>query len=276
MSGDSAPYGSAPSDGQNDAAGYGPPGGYAAQSASAAGPGTGSQPAYGAPPAGGYAQPGYGAPQQGYGSPEQAYGQQTYGQQAYGQQAYGQQAYGQQNYGQQNYGQQTYGQQAYGQPGYGQAGYAQPPGYGGPAALPGDVEVVGQRIGQYLLDSLLAIVPLFVLIIVGTTLASLGSTSLAVIGLLITGLAYVVAIAASFLVLAWWPSRNQGQTPAMKWLGLRIVRQEDGGEPTLGQHSLRWLLLLVESGLIGLIVMLVSQRKQRLGDMVANTLVVRA
>ena len=111
-------------------------------------------------------------------------------------------------YGQPGYTQPPgYGQAAYGQNGYAQPGYAQP-GYGAPAMgyLPGDVDVVGQRIGQYLLDSLLAIVPFVVLLIVGTTLASLGSTALAVVGLLITLVAYIVALGGSFVVLAWWPS----------------------------------------------------------------------
>lgn len=70
-----------------------------------------------------------------------------------------------------------------------------------------------------------------------------------------------------------------GQTPGMKFLGLKIVREEDGGEPTLGQHTLRWLLLIVDglaAGLEGLLIMVTSRRRQRLGDMAAHTLVVRA
>ena len=65
----------------------------------------------------------------------------------------------------------------------------------------------------------------------------------------------------------------------MGWLGLRVVREEDGGEPTLGQHALRWVLLIVDAaffGIVGLVIMSTSQRKQRLGDMAAHTLVIRA
>ena len=65
----------------------------------------------------------------------------------------------------------------------------------------------------------------------------------------------------------------------MGWLGLRIVRESDGGVPTLGALSLRWLLLIVDGilgGVVGLVVMLTQARHQRLGDMAAHTLVVRA
>ena len=284
MSGEGAPYGAAPSDKQDGGAGYGPPGDYSPQSTSTAGPGTGGQPAYGAPPAGGYAQPGHGTPQPGYGPPTPGYGapQQGYGQQGYGQQGYGQAGQG---YAQQAYGQQAYGQQAYGQPGYGQAGYPQPPGYG-PAAgagvapgAPGSTEVVGLRVGQYLLDAVCIVVPLLVVAIVGGFLGAMIDGGVGFVSLLVNLVVWVIAIGGSFGVYAWWPSTHGGQTPAMGWLGLRIVRESDGGVPSLGECALRWVLLIVDgafAGIVGLIIMSTSQRKQRLGDMAAHTLVVKA
>ena len=249
--------------GQQSPSGYGQPygqPGYGQQGQ----PGYG-QPAYDQP----YDQP-YGQPGQ-YGQPEygQQYGQ-PYGQPGYGQ-PYGQPGYGQQ-YGQPGYGQQ-YGQPAYGQPGYGAPGYA---GVGDPTA------VVGSRVGQYILDGLLAAVPTIVLIFVvgGIAGATAGSESgLAAVVLVGYLLVFVVALASAFVVHAYWPSTHQGQTPAMGWLNLRIVREEDGGVPSLGQCVVRWLLFIVDglvAGLVGLIVMSTSQRHQRVGDMAAKTLVVRA
>ncbi len=134
--------------------------------------------------------------------------------------------------------------------------------------------------GQYIVDALLTAVPLIVLMIVGAVLEAVDYTGvLAVVGAILWLFAWVVALAAGFVVFAWWPATHGGQTPGMKWLGLRIVREEDGGEPTLGQHALRWLLLIVDgiaAGLVGLLIMISSERKQRLGDMAAHTLVVRA
>lgn len=284
MSGEGAPYGARPSDGQGGAGGYGPPGDYSTQSPSATGPGTGGQAAYGAPSAGGYTQPGYGAPQQGYGAPAGGYG----GQPGHGapQQGYGapQPGYGQQGHEQQGYGQQGYGQQAYGQQAYGQPGYAQPPGYGQPGAgvapgAPGSVEVVGLRVGQYLLDAVCVVVPLLVVALVGGFLGAMVDGGIGFVSLLVNLLVWLIAVGGSFGVYAWWPSTHGGQTPAMGWLGLRIVREADGGVPSLGECALRWVLLIVDgafAGIVGLIIMSTSQRKQRLGDMAAHTLVVKA
>jgi uncharacterized RDD family membrane protein YckC len=64
----------------------------------------------------------------------------------------------------------------------------------------------------------------------------------------------------------------------MGWLRLRVVRV-DGGEVVGSQLSLRWLLLVVDAmffGAVGLIAMLSSSRTQRIGDALADTLVVRA
>ncbi|WP_018334195.1 RDD family protein [Actinomycetospora chiangmaiensis] len=294
MSGDSAPYGPGSTDGQGGGAGHGSSADYSAQSASATGPGTGGQPAHGAPSSGGYTQPSYGAPQQGYGAPAPGYGApggQGYAPSASAQQAYGQQGYGQQTYGQQTSGQQGYGQQAYGQgygaPGYGQpgqagqqqsAGYGAPTGQGVPPGAPGSVEVVGLRVGQYLLDALCLAVPLIVIALVGGFLAAAVDGGFGVLTLLVNLVVWVVALGGSFGIYAWWPSTHDGQTPGMGWLGLRIVREADGGVPTLGECALRWVLLVVDgafAGIVGLVIMATSQRKQRLGDMVAHTLVVK-
>lgn len=270
MSGDSAPYGSGPADEQGGPAGYGPPGDYSAQSAQSApagGPGVGGRPAYGAPSSGGYTQPGYGAPQQGYGAPAPGYG--PPGQQGYGQP-----------------GQPGYGapQQGYGAPGYGQAGYPPPPGYGAPAGqgvppgAPGSVEVVGLRVGQYLLDAVCVVVPLILVAVVGGFLAALLDGGVGFVSVLVNLVVWVLAVGGSFGVYAWWPSTHGGQTPAMGWLGLKIVREADGGVPSLGECALRWVLLIVDgafAGIVGLIIMSTSQRKQRLGDMAAHTLVVK-
>ncbi|GAA4835860.1 hypothetical protein GCM10023201_25710 [Actinomycetospora corticicola] len=272
MSGDSSPYGPRPTDGQSGAAGYGPPGDYSAQSASAAGPGTGGQPAYGAPSTGGYAQSGYGAPQQGYGAPAPGQGAPGAG---YGQPGYTQPpGYGQAAYGQTAYGQTAYGQNGYAQPGYGQAGYGAP----APGA-PGSVEVVGLRVGQYLLDAVCLVVPLILVGVVGGFLGAMVDGGVGFLSLLVNLVVWVIAVGGSFGIYAWWPSTHGGQTPAMGWLGLKIVREADGGVPTLGECALRWVLLIVDgafAGIVGLIIMSTSQRKQRLGDMAAHTLVVKA
>jgi uncharacterized RDD family membrane protein YckC len=259
MSGQNAPYGPGPADGQGASPPLRGPGDYSAQSSTTAGPVASGPSAaaggYGPPPAGAPAygqQPGYGsAPTYG---PPPGYGAAP-------------------GYGQgQGYG----GGPGYGAgPGYGGGpAYGAGPGYGVPADQPGSVDVVGTRVGQYIVDLLCAAVPYIVVMILGGVLSTVSGT----LGAIVFFLGYLVALVSGFAVYAWWPSTHGGQTPGMGWLGLKVVREEDGGEPTLGQHALRWLLLIIDAaffGIVGLIIMSTSQRKQRLGDMAAHTLVVR-
>ncbi len=86
-----------------------------------------------------------------------------------------------------------------------------------------------------------------------------------------------------------------GQTLGKKVLSIKVVSL-DGGEPTLGQYLLRWFLRFYEWGFIiftlfwhngfigfgflllggitSIIVMVISAKSQRLGDLVAGTVVV--
>lgn len=252
--------------GYQQQSGFGSPsGGYQQQSGFGE---QGQQPPYGQQPGHGqpFAQPGYGQPGSGQQYAQPGYGQ-PYGQPS-GQPGYGQQPYGQQ-YGQ-PYGQ-PYGQQPYGQPGYGAPGAGDP------------TDVVGSRVGQYILDGLLTAVPSLVLLFVVIGIGSATASSNPEAAFTIIGIGYflmfLVSLGGAFLVFCYWPSTHQGQTPAMGWLNLRIVREEDGGVPTLGQCVVRWLLLVVDglfAGIVGLIVMSTSARHQRVGDMAAKTLVVRA
>lgn len=161
--------------------------------------------------------------------------------------------------------------------GYGQPGYPAP--YGAPMAG-GDTNCVGARVGQYLLDTAVIVgVPVFVIaLIFGVVGGLVGGSG----GAAITGIGTVLYILAIFGIFFWnyiWqPAKNGGQTLAMKWLGLRIVKI-DGSPLTMGDTALRWLLLIVDGlvyGLVGFIIMQTNDRHQRLGDQVAKTLVIRA
>jgi uncharacterized RDD family membrane protein YckC len=213
-----------------------------------------------------------------------AYGAQPYPPEQYPGQSYGGQPYqgprsGGQQYGGQQYGGQQYGGQQYGggQPGdgYPRAGYPRA-GYGYPGAGVDDpTAVVGARVGQYLLDGVLVMVPLLALLF---GLALLAAENDSALGALASLSVFLLAFGLSWGVHAWWPSTHGGQTPAMGWLNLRIVTAR-GGPPGIGALSVRWLLLMVDGsfgGLVGFIIMMSTSRHQRLGDIAASTYVVRA
>ncbi len=67
----------------------------------------------------------------------------------------------------------------------------------------------------------------------------------------------------------------QVRTLGKAFLGIEVVRAEDGGVPGPGRAALRALAFLFVDMLVGVFVMLVSPERQRPGDMAANTLVVR-
>jgi uncharacterized RDD family membrane protein YckC len=67
---------------------------------------------------------------------------------------------------------------------------------------------------------------------------------------------------------------NNGRSIGKMALKTKVVRM-DGAEPNFGNYFLRWLLGLIERGAIAVIVILLSGKGQRLGDMVAGTIVAK-
>jgi uncharacterized RDD family membrane protein YckC len=140
-----------------------------------------------------------------------------------------------------------------------------------------ETRVTGRRVIQYWIDSfLVSIVPMLVSIPFDRS----NSTLLHVLG----GVIYVVLFA--LIGLWYWvirPHSHHGQTFAMKWFGLRVISKQ-GGPANMAQLFIRWICLLIDSapwfwpvsGLVGLIVMLCSRYRQRIGDHVARTFVVDA
>ncbi|MFJ9012532.1 RDD family protein [Streptomyces canus] len=135
-----------------------------------------------------------------------------------------------------------------------------------------DTEVVGRRVVQCALDvliSTLIVLPLAVLVGVGAASDS-GTTAWVVLVGLLSGL----------LTLFWyWVLRpvGTGQTWGMRLLGIRVVRA-DCAPMTTRVAVARVLLLAVDGlviGLVGLVAMRLSSRRQRLGDRIAGTVVVR-
>lgn len=113
------------------------------------------------------------------------------------------------------------------------------------------VSSVGKRLGQYLLDILLALVTL--------------------------GIGYII-----WSLIIW----SKGQTPGMQCLGMRCVRQDTGQTATWGTMFLRqfvgqgiiWGLIgIVTCGIVQFVLMFMlcwDSKRQQLWDKIASTLVV--
>ncbi|MEX0658496.1 MAG: RDD family protein [Egibacteraceae bacterium] len=142
-----------------------------------------------------------------------------------------------------------------------------------PAGSGGPEQVVGRRIGAALID----LVVLMVLSFLVATLFGGASAGGGEVGFALTGgpaLMLMAAIPAYYIIL----EGLRGQTVGKMLLGIRVVAA-DGTPAGWGAVVVRTLLRIVDGFffyLVGLIVMLASPRKQRVGDMAAKTLVVRA
>ncbi|WP_410586207.1 RDD family protein [Amycolatopsis sp. lyj-23] len=139
------------------------------------------------------------------------------------------------------------------------------------------IGVVGRRLVQFLLDELLVFVPVLLLAIAVVWLFHPHGPGLLTFLKVVVYAMLALDFAGLMFVTVWWPHRHGGQTPAMRWLRLR-VRTLEGGHPTLGAFLVRELLMVVDGfawGLAGTVVMLVTRRRQRFGDVVARTVVER-
>ncbi|VVJ17538.1 Uncharacterised protein [Amycolatopsis camponoti] len=87
-----------------------------------------------------------------------------------------------------------------------------------------------------------------------------------------------VFYAADIVIQIWIPVRRGGVTPGMLVMGLRVETLR-GGRPSGRAYLVRWVLLTIDGLLLGLVAVVsvvVTRRRQRIGDLVARTLVVRA
>lgn len=211
------------------------------------------------PPQSGYGQYGQQPPPAGYGAPSGQPNPNPYEQQPYGQpqpNPYGQPGYGQQ-------------QQQYGQPGYGQPAYGQPQ-YGQPfSPVQAQAAGVGIRFLAVFIDGIIVsiVTGIITAILVGGSHGSGAATALSDLISLVIYLGYFIVMEG-----------QRGATLGKMALGLRAVRM-DGAPITMNESVIRNLLRIIDflpfAYIVGAISIWNSPFKQRVGDRVAKTLVIR-
>lgn len=144
---------------------------------------------------------------------------------------------------------------------------------------PDRTAVVARRVAQFIIDYLITAV------VIGGALSLFlfadtdrdGGVEPNGLFWLITAACIAIALGWSLWVWVFRPVRAGGRSYGMQLLGIHVERV-DGQELTAGTMALRWLLLIVDSlvsGLVGLVTMVATERHQRVGDLVARTIVVR-
>lgn len=145
-----------------------------------------------------------------------------------------------------------------------------------PAATRANVHVTGRRIVATIVDGLVigalysAMAGTF-----GTITTDGGATHWTATMPWGGSLAYAVVVALYFILLEGY----RGQTLGKMLVGVKVVNEATGAPPGLAGATVRTVLRVVDgllSYLVAFIVVLASAKRQRLGDMAARTLVVRA
>jgi uncharacterized RDD family membrane protein YckC len=134
-----------------------------------------------------------------------------------------------------------------------------------------ETRVTGRRIVQYIIDAIITSAVAYLLRFAldrGT-------------GVVHAILIVVLVVAIAIWYVYYWvlrPFMSNGQTLGMQLLAIRII-SADGGPASLAQLFIREILLVIFSPLsllVGIITMMFSRYRQRVGDHLARTMVVRA
>jgi uncharacterized RDD family membrane protein YckC len=126
---------------------------------------------------------------------------------------------------------------------------------------------LGERIVGWLID-FSVFIPLVIVF-------SFIATQLSEVGVFILGAIFSLLILFYHLVCEVF---FNGQSFGKKVMKIRVV-STDGGRPRLSQFLLRWLFrpldFAMTGGVAGLITIIVTDKSQRLGDLVAGTILIR-
>ncbi len=147
-----------------------------------------------------------------------------------------------------------------------------------PTAATQEVHVTGWRVLATIVDWLVFAILLGVMsVLSGQGSAGGGGGSGIVIGASLNGLPaliFFVLIVLYYIILEGY----LGQTLGKMLCGIKVVREDTEEAPGLGAAAIRTVLRLIDGlfgYLVAFVVVLVSGKRQRLGDMAAHTLVVR-
>jgi uncharacterized RDD family membrane protein YckC len=175
-------------------------------------------------------------------------------------------------------GQQWAGEQQaqYGVPAQGGASgeYQGGPMAGRPISPVNEIEtrVTGRRFVQYIIDIIIYG------IVAGLISWALGDRGTGAVHAILVVVDVVVVVAWYLIYWAYIPFRRDGQTLGMSVLGIRVI-SANGGPASFVQLAVRSILLIlfgIVSVIVGFIVMMCSRYRQRTGDHMAHTMVVRA
>lgn len=142
----------------------------------------------------------------------------------------------------------------------------------------GNIVDIGPRIGAVILDTIVIVVIFFILAAIIAVIGYAAATTGRGFGLLF-GIPFIAAMfLLPILYFTFFEAYMNGQTPGKMLVKIKVVKVT--GEPIgLGESFIRNILRLIDQlffYLVGFILIMTNDKKQRLGDMAAGTIVVNA
>lgn len=127
----------------------------------------------------------------------------------------------------------------------------------------------GARLIAYIVDSLILSVVIIALVLIATAL----TVAVPILGIL----AFVALVVFGVLYFPYFWQKS-GQTPGMKMLGIKVVRDVDGGSLTWGSAIIRMIGFWISGAVfyLGYIWVFIDKRRRGWHDLMASTVVVKA
>jgi uncharacterized RDD family membrane protein YckC len=136
-------------------------------------------------------------------------------------------------------------------------------------------DVLGRRIGAGIIDLLIVFV---LFLVVGIAFGESETTDEGA-SVQLRGVSFVLFVVLTLLYYGGLEAMT-GQTIGKRVFGVRVVRAADGGPAGPGQIAIRTVLRLIDGILLYLVaivsIVATGQRRARLGDLAARTMVTRA
>jgi uncharacterized RDD family membrane protein YckC len=161
-------------------------------------------------------------------------------------------------------------------PGYGGPGYGGGQGYQGGPGYPVGIAFAGRgaRLVAYIVDSYLVGIPVMIVLVwlvVFVYRSASAETGGDLAPVLVFGMGLGL-LSQAYFVVGW---ARGGQTLGMKMLGIRVVRDRDGGRVGWGAAILRLIGLTISYAVVlGVIWIFIDRRRRGWHDLLAGTLVI--
>lgn len=135
---------------------------------------------------------------------------------------------------------------------------------------------IGERIAAFLIDMLIKIAYVIVLYTVLSKFFNLETYFNSLDRASIVAILTMITLPVHLYTLVF-ESLMEGQTPGKRLMKIRVVKI-DGYQASFGDYLVRWVFRLIDitsnSGVVGIISMIVSKNNQRLGGIASGTAVI--